>query len=109
MPLSEDEQRILRQIEEQLQRDPGFTRTVHRPKGGDRRAFVLWSALTLVCLGLTVALLAVSAYLSFVAFCGAVVTVLLAERQARAIGEASLHQLSDSVRGRFGTTQRPGH
>lgn len=103
MPLSEDEQRILRQIEEQLQRDPGFTRTVHRSPGGDRRSLVMWSLLAIACLALTVALLAVSPYLSFVAFIGAVVSVLFAERQARALGEASLQNISDSVRGRFGS------
>ena len=35
MPLSEDEQRILRQIEEQLQRDPGFGRNLHSVGGGN--------------------------------------------------------------------------
>jgi len=109
MPLSEDEQRILRQIEEQLQRDPGFGRTLHQPKRGDRRALVLWSSVALVCLALTVLLLALSPYLSFVAFVGAVLAVLFAERQARAFSEAGLHHLSDSMRGRFGTTPpRPG-
>lgn len=108
MPLSEDEQRILRQIEEQLQRDPGFGRTISRPKGGNRRSLVSWSVLTVVCLALTVALLSASAYLSFVAFIGAVVALLLAERQAQALGEAGLQNLSDSMRGRFGSTQRPG-
>ena len=109
MPLSEDEQRILRQIEEQLQRDPGFGRTLHRPKGGDRRALVLWSSVTIVCLALTVLLLSVSPYLSFVAFVGSVVALLFAEKQVRNFSEAGMQHLSDSVRGRFGTTPpRPG-
>ena len=53
MPLSEDEQRILRQIEEHLQRDPGFGRTLHRPSGGSRRRLLLWGMLTVVAVGLT--------------------------------------------------------
>jgi len=108
MPLSEDEQRILRQIEEQLQRDPGFGRTLHRPAVQSRRSLLAWSAGAIAGLALTVALLSVSPYLSFVAFVGAVVAALFAERQVRAIGEASLNHLSESVRGRFGATPRPG-
>ena len=38
MPLSEDEQRILRQIEEQLQRDPSFGRDIKPRHVGSRRA-----------------------------------------------------------------------
>ena len=41
MPLSEDEQRILRQIEEQLQRDPGFGRNLHQRSQGNRRMLVV--------------------------------------------------------------------
>lgn len=104
MPLSEDEQRILRQIEEQLQRDPGFGRTLHASRRGDRRLLVLSGLGAVGCLVLTVALLSVSPYLSFVAFVGAVLCALVAERQARALGEAGLNHLSESVRGRFGAT-----
>ncbi len=106
MPLSEDEQRILRQIEEQLQRDPGFGRTLHRGNGGSRRMLILSSVGAVVCLVLTVALLSVSPYLSFVAFVGALVTALFAERHARTLGEASLNHLSDTVRSRFSPPPR---
>lgn len=102
MPLSEDEQRILRQIEEQLQRDPGFGRTLHSARSGNRRKLVIAGAVAVVCLVLTIGLLSVSPYLSFVAFIGAVGAVLVAERHARVLGEAGLNQLSDSMRGRFG-------
>lgn len=108
MPLSEDEQRILRQIEEQLQRDPGFGRTLHRPADHSRQSLAMWAIFTIACLALTVALLGISAYLSFAAFIGAVVGALFAERQARSIGEASLNHLSETVRGRFGAMPRPG-
>jgi hypothetical protein len=106
MPLSEDEQRILRQIEAQLQRDPGFGRTLHAAAAGSRRSLALWGVASLVCLGLTIAMLGVSPYLSFVAFVGAVVAALFCERQARALGEAGLNHLSESVRTRFGSPPR---
>lgn len=101
MPLSEDEQRILRQIEEQLQRDPGFGRNLHSRKGGSRRVLGLTTAGAVACLVLTVALLSVSPFLSFAAFVGALACALVAERHARALGEAGINHLSESVRGRF--------
>jgi len=102
MPLSEDEQRILRQIEEQLQRDPGFGRTLHHARRGSRRALMLASLAAVACLVVTIGLLSVSPFAAFAAFIGAVVAVLIAERHARVLGEAGLNQLSDSMRGRFG-------
>lgn len=106
MPLSEDEQRILRQIEEQLQRDPGFGRNLHSARGGSRRVLFAAGAAAVVCLVLTIAFLSVSPYLSFVAFIGAVVSALFAERHARTLGEAGLNHLSESMRGRFGAPPR---
>ena len=106
MPLSEDEQRILRQIEEQLQRDPGFGRNLHSTGGGSRRVLFLASAAAVVCLVLTIAFLSVSAYLSFVMFVGALVAALFAERHARTLGESGLNHLSESMRGRFGAPPR---
>lgn len=107
MPLSEDEQRILRQIEEQLQRDPGFGRNLHAVGGGNsRRVLFLSSAAAVICLVFTIAFLSVSPYLSFVAFIGAVVAALFAERHARSLSESSLNHLSESMRGRFGAPPR---
>ncbi|HZX56821.1 MAG TPA: DUF3040 domain-containing protein [Ilumatobacteraceae bacterium] len=102
MPLSEDEQRILRQIEEQLQRDPSFGRDIKPRRVGSRRAVVVSSICTVVCLVLTILLLGVSPYLSFVAFVGAVAALVIAERHVAALGEAGLNHLSDSVRSRLG-------
>ena len=104
MPLSEDEQRILRQIEEQLQRDPSFGREMHHRRASSRRSIVLTGVAALICLALSIVLLSVSPYLSFVAFVGAVVAVVFAERHARALGEAGLNHLSESVRSRLGGT-----
>ncbi len=106
MPLSEDEQRILHQIEEQLQRDPGFGRTLHSAARGDRRILAIAATVAIACLVLTIALLSASPYLSFLAFIGAIVATLFAERHARRLGEAGLNHLSESVRGRFGQQQR---
>jgi len=102
MPLSEDEQRILRQIEEQLQRDPSFGRDIKPRHVGSRRAVVISSIATVLGLVFTVVLLAVSPYLSFVAFVASVVALVVAERHVAAIGEAGLNHLSDSVRSRLG-------
>jgi hypothetical protein len=107
MPLSEDEQRILRQIEEQLQRDPGFGRNLHTTKANDRRKLVVSGSAAVACLVLTVALLSVSPFLSFVAFVGAVASSLVCERHARVVSGAGLSQLSETMRGRFGQAAPP--
>ncbi|MBI4935260.1 MAG: DUF3040 domain-containing protein [Actinobacteria bacterium] len=107
MPLSEDEQRILRQIEEQLQRDPGFGRTLHQRNAGNRRVLIGSGVGAVVGLVLTVALLSVSPYLSFVTFVGALAAALVCERHARSLGEAGLGHLSESMRGRFGQASQP--
>jgi hypothetical protein len=107
MPLSEDEQRILRQIEEQLQRDPGFGRHLHHRAQGDRRMLIASGAAAIVCLVLTIALLSVSPLLSFVAFVAALAASLVCERHARTLGEAGLGHISDTVRGRFGQATQP--
>jgi len=106
MPLSEDEQRILRQIEEQLQRDPGFRGNLH-PKGdGSRRALIVSGVIAVGCLVLTVALLSVSPFLSFGAFIGAVASALVCERHARTLGEAGINNLTENMRGKFGAPNR---
>ena len=102
MPLSEDEQRILRQIEEQLQRDPTFGREMHHHRVNSRRSVVVSSIAAVLCLALAVVLLGVSPYLSFVAFIGAVAAVVFAERHVRSLGEAGLNHLSETVRSRLG-------
>jgi hypothetical protein len=107
VPLSEDEQRILRQIEEQLQRDPGFGRNLHQHHANDRRRMVISGSLAIGCLVLTVAFLSVSPFLSFGAFVGAVAASLVCERHARVVSSAGLSQLGESMRGRFGQTGQP--
>jgi hypothetical protein len=107
VPLSEDEQRILRQIEEQLQRDPGFGRNLHQHHANDRRRMVISGSLAVGCLVLTLAFLSVSPFLSFAAFVGAVAAALVCERHARVVSSAGLSQLGESMRGRFGQAGQP--
>lgn len=82
MPLSEDEQRILRQIEEQLQRDTGFGRKIETVRNGSRRALVVASSATVLGLLLTVATLGVSPLLSFCCFVATLAAAVVAVRHA---------------------------
>jgi Protein of unknown function (DUF3040) len=100
VPLSEDEQRILRQIEEQLQRDPSFRASAARVHGGSRRTAILAVTGTIIALALAIVLLAVSPYLSFVAFLGALALGWVAERHLKVLGENGLASFEQSVRNR---------
>jgi hypothetical protein len=101
MPLSEDEQRILRQMEEDLQRDPRFGRSIQTGTSVTRRGLAVAGFATVVGLVLTIALLSVSPFLSFVTFAASVACAVVAERHVRSLGEAGLNHLSDSMRSRF--------
>lgn len=102
MPLSEDEQRILRQIEEQLQRDPNFARDLAPERRGSRRSLFVAAAGTVVAVAVCVLLLAVSPYLAFVAFVLAMFGVVRAERHVRSLSEEAIKQVTALRR------QRPG-
>ena len=98
MPLSEDEQRILRQIEEHLQRDSGFGRTIHEARHGSRRALLLSASGTVLGLLITVAVLGVSPWLSFAVFVGALSCAIVAVRHGALLGEAGLANWAASAR-----------
>ena len=104
MPLSEEEQRILRQIEEQLQADPSFalqikTRTHHGVSG--RR--LAWSIVALIAsLAVAIASLQVSAWLSFAAFVAMVAAGVVLERELSARGRDQLSRIPDELRRRAG-------
>ena len=104
MPLSEDEHRILRQIEEQLQADPSFALKVNqhsRSSGSSRR--LLWSAVGLVVsLAVVIAALQVSAVASFVAFIAMVVAGVYLERELAARGRDQLSRIPEELRRRAG-------
>src|SRR6478735_1842601 len=96
MPLSEEEQRILRQIEEQLQADPSFALKVNtRTHRGVSSRRLAWSIVGLVAsLAVAITGLQISAWLSFVAF-GVVL-----ERELSARGRDQLSRIPDELRRR---------
>ncbi len=94
MPLSDHEQRILRQIEEQLQRDPGFVRELRPAATTSRRSLVIAVAGGILSLGLCVLLLAVSPFAAFAAFVGAIAAVAYGERHLRVLGDEAMRQVA---------------
>lgn len=98
--LSDNEQRILRQIEEQLETDQRFAQAVS-PAGLYRHSArtVRWAVLgVLASLVATVALLQVHFMLAFVGFLGMLFFVLVIERQLRAIGKAGIQDIAATLR-----------
>lgn len=90
MPLNEDEQRILRQIEQQLQADPVFSSRGYRVS---RRRLVTLSIGLVAGLALTIAGLGVHWSLAFVGFVGVLVMAVLLEQEIRVIGREKLSNL----------------
>ena len=90
MPLSEDEQRILRQIELDLESDPTFAERGYRVS---RRRLILLSIGLVAGLVLTVLGLAVSFWLAFLAFVGVFVLAVLLEQEIRVVGREKIGTL----------------
>lgn len=90
MPLSEDEQRILRQIELDLEADPAFSERGYRVS---RRRLVLLSAGLVLGLGLVIAGLAVNFWLAFVAFVAVFVIGVQLESEIRVVGREKIGNL----------------
>ena len=100
VPLSDDEQRILRQIEEQLQEDQRFAQLAS-PAGLYRQSAkaVRWAGLGVVA-GLVLTVVALQIHF-LLAFCGFLVMLgcaLVIERQLRAIGKVGMQDLTASLR-----------
>jgi uncharacterized membrane protein len=108
VPLSEDEQRILSQIEQQLyESDPHLAREVGSTTVYTHASRTLkWSVAGFV-VGLVIMVLCitVSFWLSFAGFLVMLGSSLVAERSARRIGRAGMAQLSTNMRG--GTMPNP--
>ncbi|MCU1393004.1 MAG: hypothetical protein JWM34_1432 [Ilumatobacteraceae bacterium] len=104
MPLSEEEQRILRQIEEQLQADPAFALKVNtRSHQGVSRGRLVWSVIALVVtLAVAIVSLQISAWLSFAAFVAMVISGVVLERELTARGRDQLSRIPDELRRRAG-------
>lgn len=101
MPLSEDEQRILSEIENQLREtDPELAdhvskTTVYR----DAFAKLRWAIVAFVlCLALSVLLLSVNWLLAFVGFLGMFATALFIERNLRRVGRAGMQEATQAIR-----------
>jgi hypothetical protein len=110
VPLSEDEQRILQEIEQQLYAsDPQLVRevtstTVYRHAGRNLR----WASLGFVAgLVLMLATFATSVVLGGLGFFVMLGSAILVERNLRRMGRAGLQALTDSVRA-SGVRQRFG-
>ena len=102
MPLSEDEQRILSEIESHLyESDPELAREVAETTVYTH-AFrnIKWAALGLLAgVALMIWLLSISFFLSFGGFLVMLISLLFLERNARRVGKAGLGQMTQSMRG----------
>lgn len=91
MPLSEHEQRILRQIEQELSQDPTFADRASRIP----RHRLMWLTVALVLgVGVTVVGLAVHFWLAFAAFVGVLVIGIKLENELRVVGRDKLGSVS---------------
>ncbi len=101
MPLSEDEQRILSEIEQQLyQSDPALARDI-----ADTTVYthayrnLKWAILGfLVGVAMLLATLATSYWVAFGGFLVMLVSALAIERNARRLGKVGLDQITRSMR-----------
>ena len=102
VPLSEDEERIHREIEDQLhESDPGLAREVAETTVYTKSLRSLkWSGLAFVIgVVLMVITLSISFVLAFVAFLVMLGAALAIERNARQLGRTSLQQATQSSMG----------
>lgn len=94
MPLSENEQRILRQIEQQLERDPTFSSRGYRIS---RRRVVGLTFAMIVAVVVTVFLLSVSVWLSIAMFVGVLALAVALEHEVRMIAREKVGALPISA------------
>ncbi len=101
MPLSDEEQRILRGIEEQLQTDERFAQAVSS-SGLYRHSAktVRWAVLGIV-VGLLVMVMSLQIHfvVSFAGFMIMLMSALSIERQVRLMGKAGVQDIALSLRG----------
>jgi Flp pilus assembly protein TadB len=94
VPLSEDEQRILRQIEQELEQDPTFSQRGYRVS---RRRSVLLGLGLILGFVITIGGLAVSFVVAFAGFVLVLVMAILLESEVRLLGRERLGQLPISA------------
>lgn len=94
MPLSEDEQRILRQIEQELEQDPTFSQRGYRVS---RRRSLLLAFGLVVGLVVTIGGLALNYVVAFAGFVLVLVMAALLESELRLLGRERLGELPISA------------
>lgn len=94
VPLSEDEQRILRQIEQQLEQDPAFSQRGYRVS---RRRSILLTLGLILGLVITIGGLAISFVVAFGGFVLVLVMAIKLESELRLLGRERLGQLPISA------------
>ncbi|KRO44182.1 MAG: hypothetical protein ABR67_05410 [Acidimicrobium sp. BACL17 MAG-120823-bin42] len=100
VPLSDDEKRILSELEEQLQTDTKFANAVSS-SGLYSYAIrkVRWATLgVLVSLVFTVLTLQIHFLVAFLGFLGMLACVLVIEHQLRAMSKAGMKDVADTLR-----------
>ena len=94
VPLSDEEQRILRQIEQELEQDPTFSQRGYRVS---RRRSIMLTVGLVVGLVITIGGLAVSFVVAFGGFVLVLVMAILLESELRLLGRERLGQLPISA------------
>lgn len=94
VPLSEEEQRILRQIEQELEADPVFIQRVAKVS---RRRVLLFSALMVIALVGTVLSLAVNLVIALGGFLVVLALAFALEAEVRVVGRERLGALPINV------------
>tara|TARA_B110000305_G_scaffold238662_1_gene304604 strand:+ start:161 stop:496 length:336 start_codon:yes stop_codon:yes gene_type:complete len=94
VPLSENEQRILRQIEEELEQDPKFAQKGYRLS---RRRSAFIGLGLVVGLAITIGGLAVNFFVAFAGFVLVFVMTTMLESELRVLGRDRLGQLPISA------------
>lgn len=110
MPLSDDEQRILREIEENLKTDERFAQSVSSPglyRHSVRIVRRASAALVLSLVGLVLAL-RVHFLLAFAVFVAMLALLLVIEGQVRMMGRAGMQDIAQNLRRPRVTVQRRG-
>lgn len=102
VPLSEDEQRILRQIEQELEQDPTFAQRGYRVS---RRRSIMLALGLVIGLVITIGGLAVSFVVAFAGFVLVLVMAIMLESEVRLLGRERLGQLPISA---WLSGRRPG-
>ena len=105
MPLSEDEQRILRQIEQELEQDPSFS---ERGVAVSRRRLFISLFGAVVGVVATVLALAVSYLVAFLIFVGVVALSIVVANEIAVIGREQLSGASISAWAAAARARRQG-